>query len=111
MDIMMKDFIDYIFGSEILQGTHQGTDEEITDVERQQIINSMMMIVFSHRYSKGDKFILESRLAPAPSRRLRSTSQSSETQCTSTVRRPKTGISPSPLNPSCLPHSPYLMKA
>ena len=49
--------------------------------------------------------------APAPSRRLRSTSQSSETQCTSTVRRPKTGISPSPLNPSCLPHSPYLMKA
>jgi len=60
MDIMMKDFIDYIFGSEILQGTHQGAGGVLSDVERQQVINSMMMIVFSHRYSKGDKFILES---------------------------------------------------
>lgn len=53
----MKDFIDCIFGSEILIGT---SCNEITDTERQQIVNSMMMIVFSHRYSKGDKFILES---------------------------------------------------
>ena len=27
--------------------------------QKPEIINSMMMIVFSHRYNKGDKFIQE----------------------------------------------------
>jgi hypothetical protein len=34
-------------------------NETLSNMERFQIINSMMMIVFSHRYNKGDKFIQE----------------------------------------------------
>lgn len=57
----MIKFIEYIFGSDMLRLSPQ-----ITSVERQQVINSMMIIVFSHRYSKGDKFIIEAEKdAPA----------------------------------------------
>ena len=52
MNIMMRDFIDYILGKEVLKETN-GLDQN----ERQQIIHSMMMICFSHRYNKGDRFI------------------------------------------------------
>jgi hypothetical protein len=51
MNVMMKDFIDYILGKDILK--------EIGNSEKQQIIHSMMMICFSHRYNKGDRFIQE----------------------------------------------------
>jgi len=61
MDSIMIKFIEYIFGSDMLRLSPQ-----ITSVERQQVINSMMIIVFSHRYSKGDKFIIEAEKdAPA----------------------------------------------
>lgn len=50
----MLKFIEYIFGSDILK-----LNDDISKVEQQQVINSMMIIVFSHRYSKGDKFIIE----------------------------------------------------
>ena len=54
MNVMMRDFINLTFGPEILR-----SDSELTDLERQQIVHSMMQIVFSHRYNKGDKFISE----------------------------------------------------
>lgn len=54
MNVMMRDFIDYILGKEVLKESG-GLDEN----QRQQVIHSMMMICFSHRYSKGDKFIQE----------------------------------------------------
>ena len=60
MDQIMVKFIEHIFGSDIMRLTQQ-----ITKVERQLFINSMMMIVFSHRHSKGDVFILEAE-ASAP---------------------------------------------
>ena len=54
MNVMMRDFIDYILGKEVLKESG-GLDEN----QRQQVIHSMMMICFSHRYSKGEKFIHE----------------------------------------------------
>jgi len=56
MDIMMKDFIDYILGKDILR--------EIPAGMSQQMIHSMMMICFSHRYNKGDRFIQEQENEP-----------------------------------------------
>merc|ERR1712166_1636495 len=50
----MIKFIDYIFGSDMLK-----LGVNITEKERQQVVHSMMLIVFSHRYSKGDRFIME----------------------------------------------------
>ena len=32
--------------------------------DRNQMVNSMIMIVFSHRYSKGDRFIVEAEAEP-----------------------------------------------
>jgi len=54
MDLIMIKFIDYIFGSDMLK-----LGVNITEKERQQVVHSMMLIVFSHRYSKGDRFIME----------------------------------------------------
>ena len=54
MDSTMLKFIDYIFGSNMLK-----LSNIITDKERMQVVHTMMIIVFSHRYSKGDKFIIE----------------------------------------------------
>ena len=51
MDLIMTKFTELMFGSELMK--------HIGQIEKTQIINSMMTIVFSHRYSKGDKFILE----------------------------------------------------
>lgn len=58
MNVMMKDFIDYILGKDILK--------EIGSCEKQQIIHSMMMICFSHRYNKGDRFIQEQETEAEP---------------------------------------------
>lgn len=58
MDSIMLQFIQHIFGSDILR-----LSADITPAEQQQVINSMMIIVFSHRYSKGDKFIIEAEQA------------------------------------------------
>ena len=54
MNVMMRDFIDYILGKEVLKESNG-----LGEGERQQIIHSMMMICFSHRYNKGDRFIQE----------------------------------------------------
>ena len=61
MDVMMRDFIQYIFGNQIFNGANY----KVSDIEQQQIVNSMIMIVFSHRYSKGDKFIMEAEAETA----------------------------------------------
>jgi hypothetical protein len=52
MNVMMRDFIDYILGKEVLKECGG-----LNEAQRQQVIHSMMMICFSHRYNKGDKFI------------------------------------------------------
>mmetsp|Transcript_16301 Transcript_16301/g.27555 ORF Transcript_16301/g.27555 Transcript_16301/m.27555 type:complete len:177 (-) Transcript_16301:1002-1532(-) len=52
VDKMIKQFFDHLFGSDILAGP-------VSPLEKQQVIMSLMMIVFSHRYNKGDRFILE----------------------------------------------------
>lgn len=54
MDIIIAEFIDETFGSEILK-----RGDILNEAERMQVINSFTLIVFSHRYSKDDKFILE----------------------------------------------------
>ena len=55
MDVMIRQFFDHLFGSSILSDATLGTQE------LQQIIVSLMAIVFSHRYVKGDKFITEAQ--------------------------------------------------
>jgi len=54
VDLIMIEFIDETFGKEILK-----RQDILSESERMQIINSLIMIVFSHRYSKGDKLIFE----------------------------------------------------
>jgi len=54
MDVLIEKFICMIFGPRILH--LDGLNKE---VEKRLIINSVTMIVFSHRYSKEDKFIIE----------------------------------------------------
>lgn len=56
MDSIMLQFIRHIFGPDILKPS---SSSDITPADQQLVINSMMIIVFSHRYSKGDKFIME----------------------------------------------------
>jgi len=53
---------------------------------------------------------LRLKLVLVHSKMPQSISPLSETQCTNTARRLKTDISHSPSNPSCLPHSLFLMK-
>ena len=57
MNVMMRDFIDYILGKEVLKECGG-----LNEAQRQQVIHSMMMICFSHRYNKGDKFIQEAEV-------------------------------------------------
>ena len=49
MDIIMLKFVENVFGAELLNGK----------VDKMQFVHSMMPIIFSHRYSKGDRFITE----------------------------------------------------
>ena len=58
MDKMMKDFIDYILGKDILK--------EVSERDQMLLIHSMMMICFSHRYNKGDRFIQEAEKSSDP---------------------------------------------
>lgn len=51
MDALLVKFISSTFGPEVLNRSNEE--------DRRHILNSMMMIVFSHRYSKGDLFIQE----------------------------------------------------
>ena len=60
MDQMMSKFVCSMFGKEIF-----GTDSELSTSDKLQLIHSMMMIVFSHRYNKGDLFINEAIEAKA----------------------------------------------
>jgi hypothetical protein len=46
-------FIDHMFGADLLN--------QFSDSEQQQIVQSMMIFVFAHRHSKGDKFIFETQ--------------------------------------------------
>jgi hypothetical protein len=50
-------FIDHVFGKELLKST------KLSENERQQIIQSMMIFVFAHRHTKGDTFITETQKA------------------------------------------------
>jgi hypothetical protein len=52
MDELIEKFIINTFGTDIMK-VHNETDAKL-------MINSMIMIVFSHRYNKGDRFIKES---------------------------------------------------
>ena len=54
MDSLVEKFIQSTFGYDIFK-----FEARVSKLERMQLINSMMMIVFSHRYSKGDSFIQE----------------------------------------------------
>ena len=50
MDSLMQRFIANTFGQDILAVSQQ---------DLQLMTNSLIQIVFSHRYSKGDRFIVE----------------------------------------------------
>jgi len=50
MDALILMFLKQTFGDDVVRP--EGKD-------RNQMVNSMIMIVFSHRYSKGDRFIVE----------------------------------------------------
>ena len=50
MDNLVQRFIANTFGQDILA---------VTPHDQQLMINSLIQIVFSHRYSKGDRFIVE----------------------------------------------------
>ena len=54
MDSLIEKFIVSTFGANICK-----LSSRVGILERKQMVNSMMMIVFSHRYSKGDMFINE----------------------------------------------------
>jgi len=55
MDAILKDFVAYLFGPEIF------TTKCLNADQKQQLIQSMMIFVFAHRHSKGDKFIVETQ--------------------------------------------------
>ena len=57
MENNLKMFINYMFGPELLSSKHLSVDQ------KQQIVQSMMIFVFAHRHSKGDKFIVETQEA------------------------------------------------
>ena len=50
-------FIDHIFGKQLLQSS------KLSPIEKQQIIQSMMIFVFAHRHTTGDTFISETHKA------------------------------------------------
>lgn len=51
----LKLFINHVFGVDLL--------DLLSENEQQQVIQSMMIFVFAHRHSKGDKFIQETQEA------------------------------------------------
>ena len=55
MDALIERFLENTFGAQIL------SNPQLDKKSRQQMVNSMLMIVFSHRYTKGDKFLLEAQ--------------------------------------------------
>ena len=55
MDALIERFLENTFGAQIL------SNPQLDKKSRQQMVNSMLMIVFSHRYIKGDKFLLEAQ--------------------------------------------------
>lgn len=56
MDLLVEKFIVQTFGQELFNYDDQ---LNLGESEKMALINSMMMIVFSHRYCKGDLFINE----------------------------------------------------
>ena len=59
--VLVNQFAVELFGSQLFQG-------DLMEEEKQQITFALMMIVFSHRFSKGDKFMLEAEAAIAEGR-------------------------------------------
>jgi len=57
MDQLLKRFLTQTFG-ECLLGP------EVTEQESRQIVNSLMMVIFSHRVTKCDRFIREAEQEP-----------------------------------------------
>ena len=57
--MLVEKFIVQTFGSGLLSFK----EKSLGDYDRMCLINTMMMIVFSHRYCKGDQFILEAAQA------------------------------------------------
>lgn len=53
MDSNLKSFIESLFGKEVFE------TEALNEEQKQQLIRSMMIFVFSHRHNKGDRFIVE----------------------------------------------------
>jgi hypothetical protein len=56
MDLLVEKFIVQTFGQELFNYDDQ---PDLGSSEKMALINTMMMIVFSHRYCKGDLFIHE----------------------------------------------------
>ena len=57
MDKTLRQFITHLFGPELL------ASKAISADQKQQLVQSMMIFVFAHRHSKGDKFIVETQKA------------------------------------------------
>ena len=55
MDENLRMFIDHLFGPELLNS------KQLSEDQKKQLVQSMMMFVFAHRHSKGDKFIVETQ--------------------------------------------------
>ena len=55
MDQLVENFITSTFGQEIFAYSNT----ELGHLEKMQMIDNMMMVVFSHRYCKNDTFINE----------------------------------------------------
>ena len=53
MDSNLKSFIESLFGEDIF------ANDALSKDQKQQLIRSMMIFVFSHRHNKGDRFITE----------------------------------------------------
>lgn len=51
MDLLLEKFIVHTFGTDILAVK--------SELEKKQLVNHVMLVVFSHRYCKGDVFINE----------------------------------------------------
>ena len=54
IDILVNEFACTVFGPQVFEG---GLDEE----EKEQITHALIMVVFSHRHNKDDRFILEAQ--------------------------------------------------
>lgn len=53
---MVTEFSVKLFGKEIFS-------DELIPEEKEQILHAIMMVIFSHRYNKEDRFILETNKA------------------------------------------------